>query len=170
VRDCQARADVGVEIVHKAAVSEMQTQLDAAPSEEEGVAVQEKIEITLPLPPKEMCPNARKHWRAKMKPKKKQREDAFHAARYRLMCSREFMNGPPRWRFAECQATFYMPRRRDGDNLIAWLKATFDGLQDAGIIENDGNFIHLPPKQITAKAANGERKVVLVITERRAAI
>jgi Holliday junction resolvase RusA-like endonuclease len=120
------------------------------------------ITITLPLPPAEMYPNARKHWRAKMKPKKQQRNSAYAAAMDALESEL-----PPRWKLAECQATFYLERRRDGDNLAAWLKATMDGLQDAGIVANDSGFIHLPPIQHTAKAANGERKVVLQITERK---
>ena len=121
------------------------------------------IVITLPLPPQAMYPNARKHWKAKMGPKKQQRSDAYMAAFNSTTGSGQ---PRPRWQLAECQATFYLERRRDGDNLIAWLKATFDGLEDAGIVENDGNFIHLPPQQITGKHAKGERKVVLTITPR----
>jgi Holliday junction resolvase RusA-like endonuclease len=123
------------------------------------------ITVTIPLPPQAMYPNARKHWKAKMKPKAEQRRDAKLAS---LDAIRQRGRNPcgPMWKLAECQATFYLERRRDGDNLIAWLKATFDGLEDAGIVENDGNFIHLPPKQVTGKHANGERKVVLTITPR----
>jgi Holliday junction resolvase RusA-like endonuclease len=119
----------------------------------------EAITVIIPLPPQAMYPNARKHWKAKMKPKREQREAAF-------LAGVSAVKRGPRWTLAECQATFYLERRRDGDNLIAWLKATFDGLEDAGIVENDGNFIHLPPKQVTGKHANGERKVVLTITPR----
>ena len=97
-----------------------------------------------------------------MKPKKDQRADAYLAA----LKATSHLEVQPLWRLAECHATFYLERRRDGDNLIAWLKATFDGLEDAGIVENDGNFIHLPPTQITGKETKGERKVVLRITPR----
>lgn len=119
----------------------------------------EAITITLPLPPQAMYPNARTHWKAKMKPKAMQRQQAYYAAKAAT-------DSGPQWTLAECQATFYLERKRDGDNLIAWLKATFDGLEDAGIVENDGNFIHLPPQQFTGKQSNGERKVVLTITPR----
>lgn len=132
--------------------------------EAEQVKREGSITITLPLPPQAMYPNARKHWKAKMAPKRQQRNDAYTAAIDAMFCRNG--KGRPYWQLAECQATFYLERRRDGDNLIAWLKATFDGLEDAGIVENDGNFIHLPPKQVTGKQTNGERKVVLTITER----
>jgi Holliday junction resolvase RusA-like endonuclease len=53
---------------------------------------------------------------------------------------------PPRWRTANAQVTFYAPdrRRRDGDGILASLKATFDGIADAGVIVDDSGFIHHP--------------------------
>lgn len=114
-----------------------------------------KVVVTLPLPPQANYPNSRTHWKAKMKPKKQQRTDAYYAALSR---------SPPKWNRATCQATFYLPRRRDSDNLLAWLKSSFDGLEDAGIIANDRGLIHLPVEQVTAKAANGRREVVITIT------
>ena len=44
------------------------------------------------------------------------------------------------------QATFYFRdlRRRDRDNLLASLKAAFDGLADAHILEDDSGLVHLP--------------------------
>lgn len=35
-------------------------------------------------------------------------------------------------------------RRRDRDNLLASLKAAFDGIADAGLVENDAGLTHLP--------------------------
>ena len=35
-------------------------------------------------------------------------------------------------------------RRPDTDNVLASLKAMFDGFEDAGIVKNDDQFIHLP--------------------------
>lgn len=125
----------------------------------------DRLEVTLPLPPKALHPNARKHWRAKMKPKKQQRADAFWAA-YAAIGMRNY----PQWKLAEIQSTWYLARRNDQDNLIAWLKATADGLADAKVVGDDRGFIWLPPQQITGKAAKGERKVVLEIRERREAV
>jgi Holliday junction resolvase RusA-like endonuclease len=121
------------------------------------------LTVAVPLPPECMWPNARSHWKAKMGPKKKQREDAALSIRGTLF---ELHRQPPLWSCAECQCTFYMPRKRDSDNCLAAMKASFDALADAGVIANDSGLIHLPVKQITGKAAKGERKVVLVITRR----
>jgi len=127
----------------------------------------DQIEITIPIPPLETRPNARGHWAKKANAVKKQRSDAMFAAvaeLYRMNAK------PPRWQQAEVQATFHRPepqcRKADLDNLTGWLKASFDGLQDAGIIVNDGGFIHLPPKQLLGAEAGDESKVVLVITHR----
>jgi hypothetical protein len=120
------------------------------------------ITITIPLPPKQMHPNARSHWRAKMKPKAQQRVEAMWAGQ--SACGGRGKG--PRWKMAEVQATWYLARQNDQDNLLAWLKGTFDGLADAGIVDNDRGFVFMPPVQVTGKAAKGERKVVLVITPR----
>lgn len=52
----------------------------------------------------------------------------------------------PTWTNATCQARFYFAKRaaRDGDNLLAWLKAYFDGVADAGLVANDAGITHLP--------------------------
>jgi len=60
--------------------------------------------------------------------------------------------------------TFHMPRRRDEDGLIAWLKPVFDGLQDAGVITNDSALTIGRVEQVTGKKAAG-RKMVLTIEE-----
>lgn len=99
------------------------------------------ILVTLPLPPKELSPNARVHWARK----------ARAAKEYRLMAE-IYTRGvighkdPPRWERATVQATFYLRRRRnlDGDNALAWMKAGIDGLADAGVVANDSGFTHLP--------------------------
>lgn len=121
------------------------------------------ITIELPLPPKEMRPNARCHWRAKMGPKKQQRHEAWLGAMSALNGAR-----PPKWELAEVQATFYSARKSDSDNLVAWCKATSDGLEDAGIVANDSGFIWLPPKQVLDPKHDGKRGLVLTITPRTA--
>ena len=116
------------------------------------------VEIVVPLPPREMHPSVRVHWRRKLVPKRQQRSDAWIAGSGAL-CGL----APPFWESAKVEATFWMPRRMDPDGLISWLKATFDGLQDAGIILNDSNLTILPPRQVTGKDSLGRRQVVLVV-------
>jgi len=50
------------------------------------------------------------------------------------------------WKRAECQAVFYVRdrRRRDRDNLLASLKAAFDGVTDAHVLEDDAGLVHKP--------------------------
>lgn len=96
--------------------------------------------VVLPLPPKELSPNARCHWGAKAREVKRYRRMAWAeaiAARGRT---------GDRWKNATCQAKFYFAtrRRRDRDNLLAALKAAFDGLTDSHILEDDSGLVHLP--------------------------
>lgn len=124
--------------------------------------LRDSIEITLPIPPRATHPNARAHWAVKMKAAKKQRRDAGLAARAALGLAR-----PPLWQRATIQATLYNASTRakaqDADNLTAWLKASQDGLQDAGIVLNDAGLIQLPPKQVLGREA-GTSRLVLVVT------
>jgi hypothetical protein len=50
----------------------------------------------------------------------------------------------------------------DPDNLIAWCKATCDGLTDAGVLRGDKNVTWLPPVQVLGDEAE-ERKLVLIV-------
>jgi Holliday junction resolvase RusA-like endonuclease len=117
-----------------------------------------QVTVTISLPPKQMHPNARCHWRAKLKPKAIQRQNAALAAGYasRVM-----------FRSATIQATFHLGKRgkrHDSDNLIAWLKASIDGLQDAGVLADDSGVTWLPPAQVFGKSAGEDKMVVLTIT------
>src|SRR5687767_4924015 len=97
---------------------------------------QASIELELPIPPRATHPNARTHWGAKATATKRQRSDCSTMASI-ILRSRQ----APRWAAASVLATFHVPgksaRTSDPDNLIAWLKATIDGLQDAGVFAND---------------------------------
>ena len=118
------------------------------------------LEITLPLPPEVLHPNGRTRnhkYRAAMV--KKTRGEAALLAKAAAPDPATLMIP---WTKATIQATFYLPRKRDQDGLIAWLKSYADGLQDAGIILNDSGFTWLPPIQHTGKLAG--RRVVLRIT------
>ncbi len=92
--------------------------------------------IVLPLPDRTLSPNSRVCWQAKARATKAFRSLAFFV-------SQRF---PTRWKSATAQAIFYFPdsRRRDRDNLLASLKAAFDGIAAAGVVEDDSELTHLP--------------------------
>jgi Holliday junction resolvase RusA-like endonuclease len=110
------------------------------------------IQISVPLPSKELSPNARVHWRVKAKATKSARQ---HSGTLGLA------HGRPMWKSANvrCVFTFGDKRPRDKDNLLASMKAYFDGLADAGIIENDSQLIYLPV-EITAPDRLQKRVVI----------
>ncbi len=95
------------------------------------------VTIQLPTPPSALKPNERVHWRVKAKATKAYREAARWAAH---------APHPSAWKAAEIQAhfRFKQDRRRDRDNLLASLKAAFDGLVDAGLLADDSGVTHLP--------------------------
>ena len=105
------------------------------------------MKIVLPLPPKELHPNARPHWAQKAKATKKYRSDAKWATLYAMDISET--NGE--WPTATVKATFYVKtnHKRDADNMLASLKAAMDGLADAGLIVNDSGLTHLPVEIVT---------------------
>jgi hypothetical protein len=86
--------------------------------------------VDLPLPHRVLHPNGRTRkygWRAKLV--KEHRE---------LACLLARSQAPKQpWGKAKYRVTFSLPRKQDEDNLGAWLKSYLDGIQDAGIVEND---------------------------------
>jgi crossover junction endodeoxyribonuclease RusA len=92
------------------------------------------ITIVLPHPPAPLRPNARCHWARKAKAVKAYRKLAQMRALEALA-----MRNPPMWERATVVVIWRSTTARhpDPDNIIASLKASFDGLADAGIIEND---------------------------------
>ena len=97
--------------------------------------------ITLPLPAKELSPNARCHWGTKAVKTREARITAWAGAMAIL-----WHDDSPRGEKAMSQLTFYFKtkRRRDADNLLASCKAYFDGLVDAGILADDSGLGHFP--------------------------
>lgn len=123
------------------------------------------LTITLPIPFQVQSPNrGGGHWSKKSGP----------IATSRLLAKLEAINAmnrmkvwePPRWKEAETVAVFYYEtkRRRDRDNSGASLKAYWDGIADAEIVQNDAGFIHHPPELLVDK---DKPRVVLTIRERR---
>jgi Holliday junction resolvase RusA-like endonuclease len=112
------------------------------------------ISISVPLPAKELSPNARVHWRVKAKATKAARENAFAAA---------IVHGKPMWKAASvlCVFTFKDKRSRDRDNLLSSLKAVFDGLADAGVVANDSALTY-KPVEITAPDKANPRVVIYI--------
>lgn len=106
----------------------------------EGMVSDMTLTITLPLPPKELSPNARVHWRAKAAAVKRYRSSAKWAA-----IDAQAWHLWHRKSTATAQCTFYFAqnRRRDSDNLLASLKAGFLGIVDAGVIADDCGLTHL---------------------------
>jgi crossover junction endodeoxyribonuclease RusA len=105
--------------------------------------------ITLPLPPRELSPNARVHWAAKARAVKA----------YRAVAYWEAMMAVPRrdrmeWKEATAHVVYYKAsaRKMDADNILASLKASFDGLVDAGILADDAGLRHAPVRLVIDRA------------------
>ena len=94
------------------------------------------VRLRLPLPPKELSPNARIHWAQK----------ARAAADYRLAAKVEGLNAKrasglvvPLVTPVSMGLLFILKdkRRHDLDNLLASIKSGLDGLVDAGLLADD---------------------------------
>ena len=129
----------------------------------------DRLEIVIPLPPPATHPNssaARGHWSVKSNAAKKQRGDGCWATLYAMQ--EAGIEGRPHWPAASIQATFHKPdpnaKRSDRDGLNAWLKATIDGIVDAGLLDDDRGVLLQPAIELLGKQSDSERKVVLVVT------
>lgn len=113
------------------------------------------VRIDLPVPPKQLSPNGRSHYMAKARITKQARATA-------AACALAALSTRPMWKRATVKAMWYFPdaRRRDHDNLMASCKAYFDGLRDAGIIEDDSGLTHEAPEFY-----KGERGLTLIVTK-----
>jgi crossover junction endodeoxyribonuclease RusA len=100
------------------------------------------VRLVLPLPAKELSPNARCHYMAKARKAKAYRNAAMICT---VAAMRQAGIREP-WQAATAQATFHFRhnRARDRDNLLASLKNGFDGIADAGLVVNDSQITHLP--------------------------
>jgi crossover junction endodeoxyribonuclease RusA len=116
------------------------------------------ITITIPLPERALSPNTRVHWSRKAKAVKRYRRLAWAASFDATPCT------PERWAKASVAIVAYYPTRRhpDPDNLIASLKAAFDGIADAGIVANDRGLWPERPAIFTDRT---RPRIELTITE-----
>lgn len=95
------------------------------------------LTLQLPLPARQLSPNARVHWSGKRRAVKEARAAAREESR-RVMGDAG-MRSAPRWEKATYRCVFFLPdaRKRDADNLMASLKSYLDGIADAGVVVND---------------------------------
>lgn len=117
------------------------------------------LRLVLPLPPRELSPNARVHWIVRAKANRAAKE-AVHA-----LSLQQRPRGKPLAR-ATVSVTFWVPdrRRRDKGNLIGAAKAYLDGLKDAGVIQDDAwQFIEevYPPVEYH----KGESKTIIEVVD-----
>lgn len=118
--------------------------------------VERAVFVVLPLPPKQLSPNARICWQAKARAVK----------RYRALAHANCYQSARRWKTAEAEAVFYFRdrRRRDRDNLLASLKAAFDGIAAAGVVADDAGITHLP---VRVEVDRDNPRVEITIKETR---
>ena len=92
----------------------------------------DEILITLPLPDRRLSPNARVHWRTLWAQKKAYKRAAYVATYYAG-------GQKAKWMRATAKVTFFWKDRRDRDmdNAMASLKSAWDGIKEAGLIEDD---------------------------------
>ena len=121
------------------------------------------LRIVLPLPPKELNPNIarRTHWAVKGRKVGRYRAEADFLTQDAIR--EQGPRGIP-WKAATVRVTFYFRdrRRRDRDNLLASLKAGFDGIADAGVVVNDSEFTYRP---VVVEVDAKNPRVLVVIEE-----
>lgn len=102
------------------------------------------VTITLPLPPRELSPNARVHYMAKARAVKKYRRWA--ATEAQVAMGTFSLKHAYFWTAATVRVRWFTRTRRrpDADNALASLKAAFDGMADAGLFANDRGLTHKP--------------------------
>lgn len=121
------------------------------------------FDLVLPMPPRVLEPNARPNrW-----------EKARATKEYRLLCAwtakEQVRRGPesswpklPLTAPVKAEVTFVVRnRRRDRDNLLASVKAMFDGLVDARVLVGDHSDVFDPGTAILLVGQREEVRVVL---------
>lgn len=106
----------------------------------------EAIALELPLPDRRLHPNARAHYAVKMQAKKQHKAEV---ETFVWADCREWFGSQPKWPRAIATVTLFneTARRHDADNLLAWLKATFDGIVSGGLLEDDKQLQVMQPAQ-----------------------
>lgn len=121
--------------------------------------------LHLDLPPRELSPNARVHWRVK----------AAAVARYRkavALWAMSLWSGRPPADEIDVRITWYHPargRHPDPDNCVAMLKPAMDGLQDARVVVNDRRVRWHPVEFAHAAQCDPHVQMCITPTWRKAA-
>ena len=115
--------------------------------------------IVLPYPDKVLSPNARAHWAAIARAKKKAREAASWATISAAGSKAKLAPYAAHERIAVA-IKFYPAdnRRRDTDNALASLKAALDGISDALGLD-DSRFVIVPQMM----ASDGKARVEVIL-------
>lgn len=92
------------------------------------------VVLSLPFPGRGLSPNSRLHWRVKAAAVAQYRETVGWIAKEAAQGLQGPLQPPVR---AEVVFTLPDQRRRDPDNLQASLKAAWDGMVDAGLLQDD---------------------------------
>lgn len=126
--------------------------------------------VTIPAPPPQLSPN---HY-VGSRGGRLRRARLTKAYRQTVgLLAHQALDGqpPPRWNSATARAVFVVntQRRRDGDNALASLKAAWDALRDAGIIEDDSGLAHEPVRFIVETRADWPRGCVEIEVRGKAA-
>lgn len=103
-----------------------------------------ELVVMLPLPPRELSPNWRGHWAKKARAAREYRIAARAATLQAMVATLPVMFLPARTASVQATFRFRQARRRDRDNLLASLKAAFDGVVDAGLLVDDSGLTHEP--------------------------
>ena len=117
------------------------------------------VTITLPLPPKELSPNYAPASRGARMGKAAKTKKYRTASKVQVIATVE-AGWKPRWKTATIRVQWYHKTMGfpDRSNITNWLKAAEDGLQDAGLIENDSGLTWLPVERY--KDAKNPRVVI----------
>jgi len=111
-------------------------------------------EVFLPWPDRRLSPNARLHWAALARVKKKAKRDAYYASLAAGL-------GKIHAESVRVRVAYYPPdqRHRDTDNMVASSKALFDGISEAIGIDDSKWELTIAPRGPIEKA--GMVKVTL---------
>lgn len=118
------------------------------------------LQVTLPLPPARLSPNRRPVSRVGRIIAAREIRSCRGIARLAVLQVAQAAHGLP-WPVAKLETEWFLPRRRDGDNLLGWFKAYRDGLADAGVVSNDRFFVEVPPTQHSIRFGH---KIVVTIS------
>jgi Holliday junction resolvase RusA-like endonuclease len=116
------------------------------------------LKITVAMPPYELSPNARCHWRVLAKQKKIHKWSSIVRARDAIAYAR----GLPYASATIKYEAFYPAKPWDDDNLIAAMKYARDAFATVGIVPNDNVFTTLP---VVSHGYDKNPRVEVTITE-----